>query len=84
MSIARLCDDGSVRWLEVCYCAEPLAEERSYWSQYFVIERIVAAYARHRCRHESCAEPFACRTCDCTGRLGAWLTTKGLPFLDTL
>ena len=28
MSIARRMDDGSVRWVEVCYCRTPLEEER--------------------------------------------------------
>ena len=28
------CDDGRVQWVEVCYCATPLAEEREYWEPY--------------------------------------------------
>jgi len=28
MSEARLCDDGSVKWVEVCFCEFPLEEER--------------------------------------------------------
>src|SRR5438045_2213636 len=32
MTAARLCDDGTARWVEVCFCAEPLEEERPYWS----------------------------------------------------
>ena len=35
MRQARLCANGSVRWVEVCYCATPLEEERPYWGEYF-------------------------------------------------
>jgi len=28
MEHARLDDDGTVRWVEVCFCPTPLAEER--------------------------------------------------------
>ena len=30
MESARLCDDGTVRWVEICFCALPLQEERPY------------------------------------------------------
>ena len=32
---ARQLDDGRVQWVEVCYCATPLAEEREYWEHFF-------------------------------------------------
>src|SRR5436853_5153880 len=35
MQSARLCDDGTARWVEVCFCAEPLEEERPYWEEVF-------------------------------------------------
>jgi hypothetical protein len=35
MRDARLCDDGTTRWVEVCFCGTPLDEERPYWEQYF-------------------------------------------------
>ena len=35
MAQARLSEDGSVRWVEVCYCRIPLEEERPYWEEYF-------------------------------------------------
>ena len=35
MHEARLCQDGTARWVEVCYCPTPLQEERPYWEQYF-------------------------------------------------
>jgi hypothetical protein len=31
MRDARVGEDGTVRWVEVCYCPTPLQEERSYW-----------------------------------------------------
>src|SRR5580765_7122420 len=34
MQQARLADDGTARWVEVCFCATPLAEERPYWEEY--------------------------------------------------
>ena len=37
MGDARQHDDGRVQWVEVCYCATPLAEERDYWTEYFSV-----------------------------------------------
>ena len=39
MEHARALDDGRVQWVEVCYCATPLAEEREYWEEYFTSTR---------------------------------------------
>jgi hypothetical protein len=36
MQDARLCDDQTVRWVEVCYCPTPLQEERPYWEEYLI------------------------------------------------
>ena len=33
MDAARQLEDGRVQWVEVCYCATPLAEEREYWER---------------------------------------------------
>jgi hypothetical protein len=84
MADARQCDDGTTRWVEVCYCATPLEEERPYWEQYFKLERVQDAHARRNCRDENGSEPWACENCDCTERLEARLKTWGQPFLDTL
>ena len=27
--------DGTVKWVETCFCATPLDEERPYWEAYF-------------------------------------------------
>ena len=81
MAAARQLDDGRVQWVEVCYCATPLAEEREYWETYFDLERVQNAHARSRCRDLNGEEPWACSECDCTARLEARLDTKGRPFV---
>jgi len=82
MAAARQLDDGRVQWVEVCYCATPLAEEREYWEEHFVLEKVQDAHARSRCRDLNGTEPWACGDCDCSARLEARLATKGRPFLD--
>jgi hypothetical protein len=80
MDAARQLHDGRVQWVEVCYCATPLAEEREYWEPYFVLEKVQDAHARSRCRDFNGTEPWACSECDCTARLDARLASKGRPF----
>jgi hypothetical protein len=84
MRDARAHDDGRVQWVEVCYCYEPLAEEREYWEEFFHLDKVQDAHARSRCKDLSGAEPWSCGDCDCSARLEARLATKGRPFLDTL
>jgi hypothetical protein len=84
MESARLRDDGSARWVEVCFCATPLAEERPYWEEYFELVRVQDAHARRRCRDENGSEPWACCDCDCTVRLEAKLATQGRALLEAL
>jgi hypothetical protein len=84
MAEARLSDDNRVRWVEVCFCAEPLAEERPFWEAYFDLVRVRDAHARSRCRDATGAEPWACCGCDCTARLEAKLAGEGAGFLDAL
>jgi hypothetical protein len=80
MDAARQLDDGRVRWVEVCYCATPLAEEREYWETYFTLDKVQDAHARSRCRDLNGTEPWACSDCDCTARLESHLAAKGRPF----
>jgi hypothetical protein len=80
MESARQLDDGRVQWVEVCYCATPLAEERDYWEAYFTLDKVQDAHARSRCRDLTGTEPWACSDCDCSARLEARLDTKGRPF----
>ena len=84
MRDARLMSDGTVRWVEICYCPVPLMEERPYWEEYFVLEKVQDAHVREKCRHESGAEPWACSDCDCTARLEERLNTTGKQFLTSL
>src|SRR3954467_699008 len=80
MSEARQLEDGRVQWVEVCYCATPLAEEREYWEPYFTLDKVQDAHARSRCRDLNGTEPWSCGDCDCTARLEAHLAGKGRPF----
>jgi len=82
MREARLFDDGTVRWVEVCYCPTPLEEERPYWEEHFELERIADAHNRAKCRDENGSEPWACSNCDCTEKLEGWLQRQGKPFRD--
>jgi hypothetical protein len=84
MQDARLFDDGTARWVEVCYCNEPLEEERPYWEEFFDLVKIQDAHARKNCRDENGTEPWACGDCDCTDRLEARLTTQAPAFLPIL
>jgi hypothetical protein len=84
MQEARLCDNGRVRWVEVCFCDTPLAEETPYWEDYFELVRVQDAHARHRCRDLNGTEPWACGSCDCTERLERRMATWGGPFLELL
>ena len=81
MRQARLCANGSVRWVEVCYCATPLEEERPYWEQYFELVHVQDAHARDRCRDLNGSESWACSECDCTAKLEARMDKWGSPFL---
>ena len=84
MQAARRADDGTVKWVEICYCSTPLAEERPYWERYFELTRVQDAHHRRTCRHENGTEPWSCETCDCTERLEHNLARKGHSFLDWL
>ena len=84
MQEARLCDDQTVRWVEVCYCPTPLLEERPYWEEYFDLERVQDAHDRRKCRDENGSEPWACGDCDCTARLEQKLKNSGASFLDSV
>jgi hypothetical protein len=84
MREARLVEQGRVKWVEVCFCDVPLAEERPYWEEYFELVKVQDAHNRSRCRDLDGREPWACCDCDCTDRLETWLGGRGRPFLDVL
>ena len=84
MKDARLYDDGTARWVEVCYCPTPLLEERPYWEEYFELTKVQDAHDRRKCRDHNGTEPWACGDCDCTERLEKKLASAGKPFLEIL
>jgi len=84
MKDARLCSDGTARWVEVCYCPTPLQEERPYWEEHFELTRIQDAHDRRKCRDQNGDEPWACGDCNCTERLEKKLAQTGKSFLQQL
>jgi hypothetical protein len=84
MQEARLCEQGKVKWVEVCFCDLPLAEERPYWESFFELVRVQDAHNRQRCRDLNGTEPWACCDCDCTERLESRLAGQGQSFLEVL
>jgi hypothetical protein len=84
MRDARFFNDGTARWVEVCYCNVPLEEERPYWEEYFDLVKVQDAHARRNCRDENGTESWACGDCDCTHRLGARLVEQAPAFLPIL
>ncbi len=84
MAQARALEDGRVRWVEVCFCPEPLQEERPYWEKFFELVQIKNAHARHKCRDLNAEDPWACSDCDCTDRLERRMEEWGKPFSEVL
>jgi len=78
---ARLMADGTVKWVEVCYCRDPLNEERPYWEEYFDLISVKDAHNRENCRDLKGAEDWACGDCDCTEMLEKRMSSWGAPFL---
>jgi hypothetical protein len=81
---ARLGNDGTAHWVETCFCATPLAEERPYWERYFELLSVKDAHNRKNCRDLNGTEPWACSDCDCTRRLEERLKERGESFLHWL
>jgi len=84
MTDARIRSDGRIRWVEVCFCATPLEEERPYWEEYFELVKVQDAHHRSKCRDENGQEPWACGECDCTQKLEKHLAGNGRCFMDVL
>jgi len=84
MERARLGQDHAVHWVENCFCATPLQEERPYWEQYFELLSVKDAHNRRNCRDWNGTQPWACCDCDCTKRLEDRLRQRGEPFLEAL
>jgi hypothetical protein len=84
MEQARLGQDGVAHWVETCFCATPLQEERPYWEKYFELLSVKDAHNRKHCRDWNGSEAWACGDCDCTKRLEERLQQRGEPFLQRL
>ena len=84
MEAAREAADGRVKWVEVCFCPTPLAEEKEYWTDYFDLEKVQDVHDRSRCRDLNGTEPWACSDCDCSARLEARLAGQGQSFIESL
>ena len=84
MTDARIRSDEAVRWVEICFCASPLEEERPYWEEYFELVKVQDAHHRSKCRDENGQEPWACCECDCTQKLEKHLAGNGRCFMDVL
>ncbi len=84
MQHARLLDDGSVRWVEVCFCFSPLEEELPYWEEYFDLSKVMNAHNREKCLDLTGDEPWACTNCDCTDRLEETMEGWGVSLLTSL
>ena len=84
MEQARIGEDGAAHWVETCYCATPLEEERPFWEEYFELLSVKDAHHRKNCRDYTGTEPWACSNCDCTKRLEKRLEQRGAPFLKIL
>jgi hypothetical protein len=84
MNEARVTANGTAHWVETCFCATPLAEERPYWEQFFDLVSVKNAHSRAKCRDLNGTEPWACCDCDCTKKLEERLRTTGTAFLEQL
>ena len=84
MEQARVGEDGVAHWVETCFCATPLQEERPYWEEFFELLSVKDAHNRKNCRDWNGTEAWACCDCDCTRRLEERLKERGEPFLEEL
>jgi hypothetical protein len=84
MKNAGASDDGVVHWVETCFCATPMEEERPFWEEYFQLLSVKDAHSRKHCRDLNGTELWACGNCDCTRRLEEKLSRTGRSFLKSL
>ena len=84
MKNARLLEDGTASWIEVCFCTPPLAEERPYWEAYFELLEITDATDRKTCKHETGESLWSCVNCACTHIKEKEMENLGNPFYNSL
>jgi len=81
MKQARLLDDGTVCWIEVCFCPAPLNDERPYWEAYFDDISIENAQDPKYCQDANGEAKRACFDCSCTEALEEEMLRWGTPFI---
>ncbi|WP_428738778.1 hypothetical protein [Sulfurimonas sp.] len=81
MKEARELDDGTICWIEVCFCDTPLNEELPYWEEYFEDIVIENAHDPKNCQDFNDKEKRACFNCKCTKKLEIEMLSWGTPFL---
>lgn len=81
---ARLLEDGTTTWIEVCFCTPPLAEERPYWEEYFDLLQITDAANRKTCKHETGESLWSCVKCNCTVEQEKEMESWGRAFYQLL
>lgn len=84
MAKARQLTDGTVTWVEVCFCKEPLAEEKPFWEEYFQITSVKNAHSRNQCKDLTGEKPWHCTHCDCTQKLESKMEKWGHSFQKKL
>ena len=82
MKQARVLDDGTLCWLEVCFCATPLDEERPYWEKYFEVISVENAQAPEYCQDANGEMKRACFECSCTEEMEDEMRGWGRPFIS--
>lgn len=81
MKSARVYADGTICWIEVCFCDIPLKEERPYWEKYFTDIIIENALEPSQCKDFSGETKKFCLECECTISLEKELSQSGKPFI---
>lgn len=81
MRNSRLLDDGTVCWVEICFCATPLNEEMPYWEKYFKDIKIENAQDPKYCQDANGDLKRACFDCSCTDDLEDQMQNWGRPFI---
>ncbi len=84
MKQARLLDNGTATWIEICFCDPPLDEERPYWEEYFHLLAIEDAVDRQHCKHETGKKPWSCVSCNCTAKQEKAMESLGKSFYESL
>jgi len=78
---AREMADGTLCWVEVCFCATPLQEERPYWEEFVELLEIEHAVDSKECQDANGDERRACLQCVCTQGLEDEMLSWGKSFL---